>query len=748
MKNKRAFTLIELLAVIVIMGILLTITIPQLINNLKDKKDVALETIKETIVSIGKNYAIDNNIEAPFYISINDLCTEKYLECPVINPATNSDLVGYVIMDLNNIYYFSYTIPNISNLIVNLNDGQLEQRLLSEYFVGTKLSLNIPTKVGYTFTGWTVEGEGASLSENILTIGTSDTTITANWQRNTVTLTVNLNEGSTTQTFNSSYLPGTTLSLTNPTRSGYEFTGWTVEGTGASISGTELTIGTSDTTITANWEEELTSPVGSYSCANASEGSSPYFFTYTGNCTVIDDGNDNWRVKFLTSGTFIPVSDITIDAFLVGGGGGGSSSGKEVTTRTWIGGAGGGGGYTKTGSVSLEGGMAYTITIGLGGTARLSGEESSAFGFQANGGSGSNNAYGAIGGSGGGAGNSPGGTDGANGSNNAWGPTGGIGSGFTTKEFGEETGTQYSNGGAGGGGASAYSSGACASGNAYNGASGDNNTGNGGGGGGAGCGPSYGSGGSGGSGIVVIRNSKSIVFENTTIGEYTGIYKVITKSDGTWEIDFLTSGIFKPSINMSIDVFLVGGGGGGSSSGKAINSTGWLGGGGGGSGYVTNGKTTVTAGSSYAITIGDRGLSNKDGNPTTAFELSALGGKGSTTSYGGAGGSGGGAAGSSGGTNGASGSNNAWGPTGGTGSGVTTRKFGDSTGDLYAIGGAGGGGASAYSSGACASGKMEDGNMVSSNTGNGGNGASTGCQLKIGRGGAGGSGIVSIRLSK
>ena len=102
MKNKRAFTLIELLAVIVIMGILLTITIPQLINNLKDKKDVALETIKETIVSIGKNYAIDNNIEAPFYISINDLCTEKYLECPVINPATNSDLVGYVIMDLNN----------------------------------------------------------------------------------------------------------------------------------------------------------------------------------------------------------------------------------------------------------------------------------------------------------------------------------------------------------------------------------------------------------------------------------------------------------------------------------------------------------------------------------------------------------------------------------------------------------------------------------------------------------------------
>ena len=525
MKNKRAFTLIELLAVIVIMGILLTITIPQLIKNLKDKKDVALETIKETIVSIGKNYAIDNNIEAPFYISINDLCTEKYLECPVINPATNSDLAGYVIMDLNNIYYFSYTIPNISNLIVNLNDGQLEQRLLSEYFAGTKLSLNIPAKEGYTFTGWTVEGEGASLSENILTIGTSATTITANWQRNTVTLTVNLNEGSTTQSFEETYYSLSTLSLINPTKAGYTFTGWTVEGTGASISGTELTIGTSDTTITANWEEELVNPLLSYSCENASEGSSPYILTYTGNCTVIDDGDGNWRVKFLTSGDLTMSSTTIIDAFLVGGGGGGGYTG-----------GGGGGGYTTTAkTITLTAGTAYSISIGVGGAGQAAaasggkgadGGASSAFNKSAAGGKGgkgdsytNHSRAGGDGGSGGGSYDNTinisgvGGSDGGDGGIGRGGLAGGVGQGTTTREFGESSGALY----AGGGGAACYNpssgagTGAAGGGGGggtggrsshYIGSEGEVNTGGGGG------GMYNGAGMAGGSGIVIIRNAR------------------------------------------------------------------------------------------------------------------------------------------------------------------------------------------------------------------------------------------------
>ena len=61
-----------------------------------------------------------------------------------------------------------------------------------------------------------------------------------------------------------------------------------------------------------------------------------------GTYQVLDDGSGNWRIKFLSSGTFTPLRNMVIDAFLVGGGGPG---GKRTGTG---GAAGGGSGYTTT----------------------------------------------------------------------------------------------------------------------------------------------------------------------------------------------------------------------------------------------------------------------------------------------------------------------------------------------------------------------------------------------------------------
>ena len=83
---------------------------------------------------------------------------------------------------------------------------------------------------------------------------------------------------------------------------------------------------------------------------------------YSGNCTVIDDGDGNWRVKFLSEGakTVKFNSNVEIDVFLVGGGGGGAGADDVV------GGPGGAGGKTKTGTKSVTSGTSYTITIGSG----------------------------------------------------------------------------------------------------------------------------------------------------------------------------------------------------------------------------------------------------------------------------------------------------------------------------------------------------------------------------------------------
>lgn len=180
-------------------------------------------------------------------------------------------------------------------------------------------------------------------------------------------------------------------------------------------------------------------------------------FTYTGTYNLIDDGNDNWRIKFLTSGTLtftkLGTGKGSIDVFCVGGGGGGirfQSAGAGIRT------SGGGGGYTTTSSTTVDVNIGYPIVVGAGGAGMTandspdhatSGSPSSfnssivanggVYGWASKGGSGGS----------GGAGCSYatqyGGSNGGNGNGDA----AGYGQGTSTKEFGESTGFQYSNGG-------------------------------------------------------------------------------------------------------------------------------------------------------------------------------------------------------------------------------------------------------------------------------------------------------------
>ncbi len=166
-------------------------------------------------------------------------------------------------------------------------------------------------------------------------------------------------------------------------------------------------------------------------------------FTFTGSYSLIDDGDGNWRIKFLTSGTLtVTNADFSIDLFLSGGGAGGGSNASAHK-------GGGGGGYTNTQlSITLVKNTSYTMTVGAGGSVEVAGGTSSAFGYSASGGYTTTTNNGANGGSGGGERYGHGGTDGNDGTASVDSP--GIGQHTTTKEFGESSGTLYSNGGHGG----------------------------------------------------------------------------------------------------------------------------------------------------------------------------------------------------------------------------------------------------------------------------------------------------------
>ena len=576
------FTLVELLAVIVILSVILVVGVTTLVSNIKEKKQVASKQVYELIKSAARNYEIDYDIRKRQSLPISDLC-ERYIGCPIIDPSTNEEIWGYISIGddeykfLSEIKFdwelnggttsqkFQHTyIPYTSIILLDpvkegnefsewkvvkgnsILDGNIltigdtdtliyavwkayptltvvlgegattSQSFETSYKSGTTIELINPTREGYTFADWEVTS-GSILSGNTLTIGSEDTTLTALWIIN-YTINYNLNggtKGTNAPTFGAS---GSTVTVSNPTKTGYKFTGWTVSGTDAAMSGTSLTIGTSDITLTANWE--IASPVYSYSCANGSAGSSPYVITYTGNCKVIDDTNNNWRVKFLTSGTLTLASNTSIDAFLVGGGGGGAHD-SSTTDR---GGGGGGGGYTKTfKNIAINAGTGYSIVIGNGGAGSSSGrggdgETTSAFGKTASGGKGGihPSGDGGAGGSGGGGGGYGSKSAGAGGSNGGNGTTatgiGGTGQGTTTREFGESSGALYAGGGGGGAGSgTASSNGSGGSGGGGSGGKtrghGTANTGGGGGGEENGSSSSQG-GGNGGSGIVVIRNAR------------------------------------------------------------------------------------------------------------------------------------------------------------------------------------------------------------------------------------------------
>lgn len=231
-------------------------------------------------------------------------------------------------------------------------------------------------------------------------------------------------------------------------------------------------------------------------------------FNWTGSDNsylVLNDGDNNWRIKFLTSGIFTPLRSMSIDLFLVGGGGGSDNSSSTHYTA-----AGAGGGYTLTiKSIKLLANTEYSIVVGAGGSG-TNGGASSAFGYTANGGKsgavgGTNPLDGGSGGSGGGSKTASkaydGGSDGSDGGKEIGG-TGGYGQKTTTREFGEETGDLYS-----GGGGAYGNNGTTGNGGAGGGANGkesaEDNTG---GGAGGAAGKSITT---GGSGIVIIRNRRS-----------------------------------------------------------------------------------------------------------------------------------------------------------------------------------------------------------------------------------------------
>ena len=138
-----------------------------------------------------------------------------------------------------------------------LNSGAVAVANKVKYTIETAtFTLNNPTRVGYTFAGWTgSNGTTAQTSVSIEKGSTGDKSYTANWTPIEYTISYTLNGGSVATANKETYTIETdSFTLNNPTRTGYTFAGWT--GSNGTTPQTSVTVAKGshgNKSYTANW---------------------------------------------------------------------------------------------------------------------------------------------------------------------------------------------------------------------------------------------------------------------------------------------------------------------------------------------------------------------------------------------------------------------------------------------------------------------------------------------------------------
>ena len=150
----------------------------------------------------------------------------------------------------NTTYYSSYTYAITANFTANGGTGTGPSAVVGTGYMnysGSKIGISVAmpsntfTRNGYTFGGWY-----DAIANKTYTAGTSATidssrNFNATWNVVTYTIKYNLNGGTVSATNPTSYkVTDADITLNNPTKPGYTFTGWT--GTGLSESSKAVTI--------------------------------------------------------------------------------------------------------------------------------------------------------------------------------------------------------------------------------------------------------------------------------------------------------------------------------------------------------------------------------------------------------------------------------------------------------------------------------------------------------------------------
>lgn len=183
MKDKKGFTLIEILSIIAVLGIIVMLVLPNLAGSIEEKKKNELNKLISIIENSAKVYHSFNS--DVYKISVSTLIDEEYITTDMVDPNTGEKLDGCVnvVLDENDTYSYIYgscdgiEVP----FSVELSGGTPGQIFNLKYLPSTKIELVDPTSETGKFKGWKIVKGNSILKGNTLIIGTTETILYAVW---------------------------------------------------------------------------------------------------------------------------------------------------------------------------------------------------------------------------------------------------------------------------------------------------------------------------------------------------------------------------------------------------------------------------------------------------------------------------------------------------------------------------------------------------------------------------------------
>ena len=257
----KTFKKLIVLLVVVLLSVLVSCTKPE--DNTPKLNEV---TFSNMVTSMTKGevleveYSIQEGVTATFESSNTNVATVENNKVTAVGVGsfilTGTFKLGEEIKNYN----FTIEVKgNEYKVNYELDGGTLPSDAKTSYVEGTAFVLPTPTKEGYEFLGWTLASSSSEYVTEISEVSSGDVSVYAKWNKLPVysKITYNLDGGKNPESAPVTYEEGKELVLPTPSKTGYDFLGWTLTSSSSKyitkISATQ----TGDIKLYAKWKAQI-----------------------------------------------------------------------------------------------------------------------------------------------------------------------------------------------------------------------------------------------------------------------------------------------------------------------------------------------------------------------------------------------------------------------------------------------------------------------------------------------------------